>query len=73
MKYIVAIIHNNSLIRVKEVESEEEGKNLIRGWAEEQFERGLEDEEIDDLENSLEISNMEDADNHYCFSVGIID
>ena len=73
MKYIVARIHNNSLGSVTEVSSEEEGQSLIRGMAEEQFERGLTDEEIDDLENNLEIYNEDDSDNIFCFSLGIIE
>lgn len=73
MKYIVARIHNNSLGRVIEVSSEEEGKNIIRGMAEEQFGRPLTDEEIDDLHDKLEIYNEEDSDNLFCFSLGIVE
>ncbi len=72
MKYIVARIHNNSLGSVIEVSSEEEGKDIIRGMAEEQFDRPLTDDEIDELENNMEIYNEEDADNLFCFSLGII-
>lgn len=73
MKYIVARIHNNSLGRVIEVSSTDEGKDIIRGMAEELFDRPLTDEEIDSLEDNLEIYNEDDMDNIFCFSVGIID
>ena len=73
MKYIVCHIHNNSLGRVIEVSSESEGKDIIRGMAEEQFERPLTDEEIDGLENEMEIYNEEDSDNLFCFSLGIVE
>ena len=73
MKYIVAKIHNNSLGRTVEVSSEAEGKDILRGWAEEQFQRPLEDEEIDDIENNLEIYNEDDSDNIFCFSIGIVE
>jgi hypothetical protein len=72
MKYIVARIHNNSLGSVIEVSSQEEGKDIIRGMAEEQFNRPLTDDEIDHLEDNLEIYNEEDSDNIFCFSLGII-
>ena len=73
MKYIVAHIHNNSLGKVVEAPSESEGKDILRGWAEGQFERPLTDEENDSLENNLEVYNEEDADNIFCFSIGIIE
>jgi hypothetical protein len=69
--YIVAKIRNKSLARVVEAKGEEDGKDILRGWAEKQFGRGLTDEEIDDLENNLEIYNEDDADNIFCFSLGI--
>lgn len=69
--YIVAEIHNNSLGKVKEVESIEEGKDIARGWAEEQLQRDLTDEEIDGLENDLEIYDDSDCDNLWTFSIGM--
>ena len=70
---IVCRIHNNSLGKVLSVSSEEEGKDIIRGWAEEQFQRPLKDEEIDDLNDKLEIFNNEDSDNIFTFSLGIVE
>lgn len=72
-KYIVAIIHNNSLGKVVSVCDENHGKDIARGLAEDQFLRGLTDEEIDDLNDKLEIYNDEDSDNIYSFSVGIVE
>jgi hypothetical protein len=40
--------------------------------AEEQYNRPLTDDEIEELENNLEIYNEEDSDNLFCFSLGII-
>lgn len=71
MKYIAARIHNNSLGKVELCDSEADAKDKIRGWAEAQFGRGLNDEEVDSLEDHLEIYNEDDADNLFCFSVGI--
>lgn len=73
MKYIAARIHNNSLGKVVEVFSESEGKDILRGWAEDQFQRPLTDEEIDDLEDNLEICNEDDPDNIFCFSIGLVE
>lgn len=73
MKFIVAKIHNQSLGKVVEVSSIEEGQNVIRDWFFEQFNRVINEREIDDLINSCEICNMDDADNHYTFSIGIVE
>jgi hypothetical protein len=73
MKYIVVIIHNQSLGRVVEVFSEGEGKDLIIEWFKEQFQRDLNDGERQSLDDCYEIINMDDHDNHYTFSIGIID
>jgi hypothetical protein len=69
----VCRIHNNSLGSTLEVKSWEEGKDILRGMAEDQFQRPLTDEEIDMLENEQEIYNDEDSDNIYTFSFGIIE
>lgn len=70
--YIAVRIHNNSLGRCVECpDGEAEAKDIIRGWAEEQFGRPLTEEEIKGLEDSMDIYNEEDADNIYCFSIGI--
>jgi len=73
MEYIIAKIHNNSLGTVRQVASEEEGKDIIRAWAEEQFQRPLTDDETDDLNDRLEIYNEEDSDNIYTFSIGAVE
>lgn len=73
MKYIVCRIHNNSLGKTIAVENEDEGKDVLRGWAEEQFQRPLTDTEIDDLNDKLEIYNDEDSDNLFTFSLGIVE
>lgn len=72
MKYIVAKIHNNSLNRVIEAMEENDAKGIVRQMAEKQLGRPLNQGEVDDLENRLEITNEEDADNIWCFSIGII-
>lgn len=69
--YIAVRIHNNSLGRVIECENEEEAKNIVKSWAIDQFHRPLTNEEMNSLENELEIYNEDDADNIFCFSVGI--
>jgi hypothetical protein len=66
----VAKIHNSSLGACFEVESEAEGIDFIRGMAEDQLDRPLTDEEIDELHNNLELFNDEDMDNHYTWSIG---
>ena len=73
MKFIIAKIHNQSLGKVQEVSSIEEGKSIIRDWFFEQFNRVIDDEETDVLGDELEICNMDDHDNHYTFSIGIVE
>lgn len=71
--YIVAKIHNNSLGRAIEVDSEAHGKDIVREWAEDQFQRGLTDEEIENLENYWEIYDDSDPENVYAFSIAIVE
>ena len=71
--YIVAKIHNNELGRAFLVHDVEQGKNEVRAMAEEQFQRPLNDEELEDLENYCHVINLSDADNHYTFQVGIVE
>jgi hypothetical protein len=71
--YIVAKIHNNALGKVIQVADEAEGIKTVKEWATDQFERSLTDEEIYSAENELEIYNEDDADNIFCFSVGIVE
>jgi hypothetical protein len=74
---IVAKIHNQSLGKCFFVETIEEGKELIKSWWHDQFGFPLEntDEEsrLDDLEDQLECYNSDDHDNHYTFSIGIVE
>ena len=72
---IVARIHNNKLGRVVEVLSEEDGKDLIRDMVSDQFGRDLNTVEEDHLENDLEFHDDSDSDpdNHYTFSIGIVE
>lgn len=72
MKYIVCKIHNNSLGSVRAFDNENEAKEVLRGMAEEQFNRDLTDSEIDDLDNSLEIVNDEDSDNIFTYSIACL-
>jgi hypothetical protein len=67
----VCRIHNNSLGASKQVSSWEEGRGVLKKWAEEQFGRDLTDEEIESLDNEQEIYNDEDGHNIYTFSYGI--
>lgn len=73
MLYVVCCIHNSSLGRTFQVENEEAGIAAIKEIAENQFERQLNEEEIEDLKNNLEIYNDEDADNVYCWAIGIVE
>jgi hypothetical protein len=74
MKNIVVIkIHNNSVSSVYQADTEENAKALVKDLFFAQFHRPLNDEEIDDLEDSLEIYNDEDHDNHFTFSVAFVD
>jgi len=73
MNIIVTKIHNNSLGKVVSASSFDEAKDILRGWAEKQFQRPLTDEEIDDLEDEMEIYDDTDSDNIYSFSVGIVE
>jgi len=73
MKYIATIIRNNSLGKVVEVDSLEDGQLLIQEWAKNQFERDLTEEEEESLENDYEIYNDSDQGNVYTFAVGIVE
>jgi hypothetical protein len=70
---IVAKIHNQSLGKCVFVDTVEDGKNVIRDWFFEQFDRVINADEIDTLENQLEVYNDEDSDNNFTFSIGIIE
>jgi hypothetical protein len=67
---IVAKIHNNSLGKCIEVDTFQEGIDLIKGAAAEQLGRELEPEELEDLENTYEFSDFSDSSNQYTWSVG---
>ena len=70
--YIAMRIHNNSLGKcVYCPEGQEQAKELVKGWASDQLGRPLEDSELDEIENNLEIYNEDDADNMWCYVVGV--
>jgi hypothetical protein len=69
----VCVIHNNSLGACTAVSSWDEAKIRLKELAENQFQRPLNTEEIESLENEFEIYNDEDADNVYTFSTGVIE
>ena len=73
MQYIVAKIHNSSLGKVIGVSSLEEATENLIDWAEEQFQRKLTEEELEEIENCQELIDYSDADNHYSFSIGIVE
>lgn len=70
---IVAKIHNNSLGRCVQVSSWEEGLTTIKTWFKDQFEREMDQEESESLENTYEVSNFEDFENTYGFSIGEVE
>ena len=69
--YAVIKIHNNSLSKITLTKDEQDAKDMCISWAESQFERELDDDEIDDFDNDLEIFNDDDPDNIYCFTIAI--
>jgi hypothetical protein len=69
MKYTTIKIHNQSVSNVFICDTEEDAKNVIRDIFFEQFQRVMNDEEIDDLEDRLEVYNDEDHDNQFTFSI----
>lgn len=70
--YIAAKIHNSSLGKVVSVDSIEDGETLIIKWAEEQLNRKLEEDELDCIYGEGEFYDDSDPDNHYTFSIGIV-
>jgi hypothetical protein len=70
---IVVKIHNNSLGRMFSVKDEAEGIQFIKGMAEDQLERELTVDEMEELENNLELFNDEDHNNEYCWAIGKIE
>jgi hypothetical protein len=66
----VARIYNNRLGNCTNVSSYNEGKNLIRQYVKDQFERTLTEEEEEILENQYEFFNDEDPDNVVSFTIG---
>jgi hypothetical protein len=74
MKNIVVIkIHNSSVSSVYQANTVENAKALVKDLFFSQFNRPLNDEEINDLEDRLEIYNDEDHDNVFTFSVAFVD
>jgi hypothetical protein len=70
---VVVKIYNNSLGRMFGVSSYEEGQTLIQKLAEEQLDRSLTLDEIDEIENNQELYIKQDDDNHYCWALGGIE
>lgn len=70
---IAAQIYNNSLGRTIEIASFEEGIKLIIKWAEDQLNRSLLPEELETLNNTYEISDFSDSDNHFTWSLGEVE
>ena len=70
--YIAARIHNASLGKVVSVDSIGEGEKLIIEWAEEVLGRKLEEAEFDKIYGEGEFYHDCDPDNHYTFSIGIV-
>jgi hypothetical protein len=73
----VTKIHNQSLGRCFYVKTIEEGQELIKSWWYAQFGFPLENTDksprLDNLEDQLECYNDDDHNNHYTFSIGIVE
>ena len=69
--YVAIKIHNNSLSKIVQAYDGAQAKYIIRNWAELQFERELNDNEIYDLDKDLKIFNDDDPDNIYSFTIAI--
>ena len=69
MNMFVAKIHNNSLGACISIESYEEGNELIKKMAEDQFGRPLTEREMEDIVDNMELYNDDDMDNVYTFSI----
>jgi len=70
---IVCTILNNSLGAVEEVQSYEDAKKLVMDLFHEKFGRPLNDIERDQLEDLDEVYNDDDHDNHWTFSIGLVE
>lgn len=71
--FVAVTIHNNSLGAVKGHNSYESALKDLTERAEFQLNRKLNLEEIAELNNSYELSNEEDSDNIFCWSVSPIE
>ena len=69
MKTLIIKLHNMSVSNVIQTSSEETAKLMIRDMFFEKIGRVMSDEEIDDLEDHLEITNDDDHDNHFTWSI----
>lgn len=69
----VAHIHNNSLGRCFPVDSFEEGVEKIKEIIAEREDLNPSDEQLEDLENTYEISFTDDPENITTFSIGLFD
>lgn len=73
MKYTTIKIRNNSVSQVKISETLEEAIRNAHLMFEEQIGYFMDDNESEEFDNDLEIYIEEDHDNHYTFSVNVIE
>lgn len=69
----IATIHNSSLGVCRSVSNWDEGVKEVKKMAEEILRRQLTEEEQEDLESMGEIHDFSDFDNHFSFSIGVIE
>ena len=72
-QFIAVTIYNNSLGTVKGHSSYESAIKDLTERAEFQLGRKLNQEEITELNNSYELTNEEDSDNIFCWSISPIE
>jgi len=66
-------IHNNILGKSLSVNSYDDGIQKIIEWAEEQLDRSLTDEEKEEVNSNGEFFDDSDHDNHFTFSIGVLE
>jgi hypothetical protein len=66
----VARIHNNRLGACTSVSSVDEGVKLIQQYVKDQFNRDLTENELQELQDSMEFYDESDSDNVYSFTIG---
>lgn len=70
--YIVADIHNNSLVMTHAAKTVEEALELSKNMAQTKLGRELTEEEESSLADSYEIFAEDDPDNIWCITVGMV-